>query len=357
MPPPRLLLDPSRPYQLDEGLLAIWLPRGCGRDDRARGLVATVDVCPSPTCRCTEARLTAAEIDDRAEWWGFRGKNVAIAWRVAGEAPKTAFHHLTLDFLDGRVTGPDGSAVPELLQPYFQRPVPAWVLDDICERWARSRRLPEGLRDEQALRDWQPGHMLSILGTCPERRFDVFVHEGKRYLVDLVFCVEPGCTCTANRFVVFVEGPISGGVAAWTEIASAELDDRLIPRRTECAPSYGWAIPALYVLWRERAGNAKARFEELRQRALERGGELHALWRERARTGAATPGHSATAGTARPTAGRHTPRPKAESGAPGSGSALGAAVEATTPQPSGKPGRNDPCLCGSGKKHKRCCGA
>ncbi|MGH7364179.1 MAG: SEC-C metal-binding domain-containing protein, partial [Candidatus Methylomirabilales bacterium] len=28
-----------------------------------------------------------------------------------------------------------------------------------------------------------------------------------------------------------------------------------------------------------------------------------------------------------------------------------------TPIRLGKVGRNDPCPCGSGKKHKRCCGA
>jgi len=31
--------------------------------------------------------------------------------------------------------------------------------------------------------------------------------------------------------------------------------------------------------------------------------------------------------------------------------------EETAPAPAGKPGRNDPCPCGSGKKYKKCCGA
>jgi preprotein translocase subunit SecA len=30
--------------------------------------------------------------------------------------------------------------------------------------------------------------------------------------------------------------------------------------------------------------------------------------------------------------------------------------ETPMPQPAGKPGRNDPCPCGSGKKFKKCCG-
>ncbi|MGH7408031.1 MAG: SEC-C metal-binding domain-containing protein, partial [Candidatus Methylomirabilales bacterium] len=37
------------------------------------------------------------------------------------------------------------------------------------------------------------------------------------------------------------------------------------------------------------------------------------------------------------------------------GSPRAAALEA--PIRLGKVGRNDPCPCGSGKKHKRCCGA
>jgi uncharacterized protein YecA (UPF0149 family) len=36
---------------------------------------------------------------------------------------------------------------------------------------------------------------------------------------------------------------------------------------------------------------------------------------------------------------------------------LAATQAATNPQASRKVGRNDPCLCGSGKKFKKCCGA
>ncbi|PWF45421.1 hypothetical protein C7C56_017890 [Massilia glaciei] len=36
---------------------------------------------------------------------------------------------------------------------------------------------------------------------------------------------------------------------------------------------------------------------------------------------------------------------------------LGGRIEAQRPAVSDKIGRNDPCPCGSGKKHKKCCAA
>jgi len=54
-----LSFDPSRPCQVGDDLLALWLPRGCGRDALAEGLVASVIVCEDPACRCTIARLQA----------------------------------------------------------------------------------------------------------------------------------------------------------------------------------------------------------------------------------------------------------------------------------------------------------
>jgi hypothetical protein len=45
-----LKLDPSRPYQVEGTLLAIWLPRGRGKEDVAHGLVASITGCPNPAC-------------------------------------------------------------------------------------------------------------------------------------------------------------------------------------------------------------------------------------------------------------------------------------------------------------------
>ena len=53
-----------------------------------------------------------------------------------------------------------------------------------------------------------------------------------------------------------------------------------------------------------------------------------------------------------------TPRPVARSPLGVQGRGLGAEKSGSSKkQRAGKPGRNDPCVCGSGKKYKKCCGA
>ncbi len=333
----RLDLDPSRPYQLGNGFLVIWLRRGRGRGDRARGLLATVGVCTNAECACTKAVVAALPIDDRLLWAKRDRRGLKLSWEVGSERPPRVFHQLTMDFATGEVTDARGGAVGAEIAPFFREPIPSWVLDDIHAEWARSRPLLLEPWSEQALRDWRPGEMLSITTAYPDSRPDEFVHDGKHYVVDFVFCVERGCTCTQNRFVVLEVDDTAPPVLTWTQIAAAELDETMTPRNREGSPAHQSLLTTLYLDWRARSGNPEARFAELRARALERGAELRVLWDARQPP---RPPPAASPAKLVPTSHQRA-----------------AASQVAMSLPAGRQGRNDSCACGSGRKHKRCCGA
>ncbi len=109
-----LTLDSSHPYQTGEDILALWLPRGRGRDALASGLAVAVDVCQNPSCPCTIARLHAVPIDDRAERAQHDDGRLTVTWE---NRPNERPHpegsaQLTLDILTGVVESKDGEELP-----------------------------------------------------------------------------------------------------------------------------------------------------------------------------------------------------------------------------------------------------
>ncbi|CAN5755411.1 hypothetical protein BH09MYX1_BH09MYX1_37750 [soil metagenome] len=328
----RLVADPSRPYQLEGNLLFIWRPRGRGRDDRAEGLLASIRTCSNPSCACTDAKVAAMVVDDRVRWAKQSPRGLDLSWRQDHESDevrtRSVVHQLTLDMLTGQVVDARGGEAPTAVQPFFRALIPSWVLDDIYAVWARTRPRLEETWSEQALRHWRPGTMLPALTAYPDARPDAFVRDGKTYIVDFTFCVEPDCSCRDNRFVVLVVDNSTPTRPIWTQIAAAELDDELTMRRFDVEDEHMNTLARLYLDWRERSGNPRKRFEEIRTRVRERGAELRAMYDARER---------AAATLARPT-------PTALS-----------ALERLLSSAKAKPGRNEPCPCGSGRKYKRCC--
>jgi len=317
-----LILDPSRPCQVGDDLLALWLPRGRGRDALADGLVATVDVCENPACPCTVARLYAMRIDDRAEQFGRGDNSVRITWRD----PSSKTPHpegsagLTLDILTGVVEARDGGKPPAIVAPFFDEPLPFWVLDHFWARWSKTRR-PLGVDwKAQALEAWEPGVLLSTMEVFPEERLDCYLVDGKLYQVDTMFCVQPDCDCTDTRLSVLA---FSDDRKEATEVGGAWLPvETMMPARFEGKGLSHETFVRIYMEWRRRNVPAKERLLELRDVTRRRGLELHKVVAARSRSAA----HPQPA----------PPTPPAASA-------------------SRRPGRNDPCPCGSGKKYKRCC--
>lgn len=315
----KLVLDPSRPCQLSDDLLALWLPRGRGRDALAPGLIATVTVCGNPACGCTEATLQAHLIDDRAERAECDDDKLRVHWRAAASGPSRPVGEavLKVDFTTGVVKKRGGGEPPEEVERFFEEPLPFWVLDAFWARWAAHRPpLPVDWK-VQALAEWEPGALLSTMLAFPEERPDRYCIEGKQYQADTMFCTSPGCACTEARLAVLA---FNDAGDCLEEIGSARLPPgTMVPEDFVGDRAHRDVFTQVYLEWRRRNVPPAPRLLELRELTRHRGLELHQL----------------------------APLPAAPAQRPPP--ALPSATAA-------RPGRNAPCPCGSGQKYKRCCG-
>lgn len=337
--PQRLDLDPSYPYQLGDKLLAIWLPRGRGRDARAPGLLIKYHICTNPECNCTEAIMSAYLINDRLKQAKAKKASISIVWRENEERiPEAVPFSFAFDFCTGQISPPRGSELPESVACFLREPIPSWVMDDLFEEWAAERPLLDFDWKERALRTWEPGDLLSEHLSLPEGRPDLFFREGKFYVVDFMFCATPSCGCSANRLVV-----LEVKDAKWTQIGSIELKEDLTPDSFSGDPQHQSLVNSIYLDWCARSGDPRERFDSIRSRVRERGKELWDLWHARSAERAAA--QKVTRTEAQPSA----PVPQRVA------SPL-SALSSPMQQPV-SPGRNSPCPCGSGKKWKRCCGS
>ena len=317
-----LVLDPSRPCQVGDELIALWMPRGRGREDLAPGLLATVDVCSNQGCPCTTATLQAHLIDDRAERAAREGDKLRATWRATSNgAPRPKGEAvLEVDITTGVVMERGGGKPPAAIARFFEEPLPFWVLDALWARW-RAPRLPSGIDwKAQALDLWEPGTLLSTMVVFPEERPDRYRFDSKVYQVDTLFCVAPSCTCTEVRLSVLA---VSEDEKSLNEVGSARLPpETMIPAGFDGEHHDHGTFVRVYLEWRRRNVSAEARLLELRDLTRQRGLELHRLAAARSQPAA----HS---------------RPR---------------TPAQPPAPASQPGRNAPCPCGSRKKYKRCCG-
>jgi hypothetical protein len=311
---PSLHLDPSRPYQLEGGLLAMWLPRERVRGGRARGLVGQVFVCKDPDCPCTDVRIAGVAVDDRALHVsaGPGGLTFTLAQDAEDVTRKVA--SWKLDTLTGEARSAGGGELDPEVARFFREPMPTWVLDDLHELWAKGRVGAESRRSVD-VPDWEPGDLVSYLETHPNARFDRYVRGDRTFQVDLLFCANPECSCREGRFVVLEVGRVTDPkVINLREVCSARLlDDDMGP--SNYVGEDHEALRHVYLDWRRRCVDSNAVWREQREKVRAAARELYRAGRARA-----------------------LPAPSA----PASGI---------------RPGRNDACVCGSGKKFKKCCGA
>lgn len=315
-------LDPSRPYQIGDELLVLWLPRGGGRDASAQGLLAKIDVCGNPACSCTIATLQAHIIDDRAERALCEGDRLRVSWRPTSNGPARPECAVVLkvDFTTGVVVERGGGKLPAMVARFFEEPLPYWVLDQLWAHW-RAHRGPSGIDWKAQASDlWEPGTLLSTFIVFPEERPDRYLVNNTVYQVDTLFCVAEGCSCTEARLAVLA---LTENGRRLEMIGSALLPlETMNPVGFDGPPRQLGTFVRIYSEWRRRNVPAEDRLSELRELTLQRGIELNRLAAARARPGA-----------------KSLPRAPAR-------------LAAAAPQP----GRNAACPCGSGKKYKRCCG-
>lgn len=318
MKTPSLELDPSFPYQIEGGLLVMWLPRERARSGRARGLACQIFVCKDPACLCSDVSIAAVAIDDRAERVSAGAGRLTFTLAPGAEdvTHKVASWRLDTQTGEARPAG-DGELDPEVA-PFFREPMPMWVLDEIHELWARGRAGTESRRQVD-VRGWELGDLVSYLETHPNARFDRYVRGDRTFQVDLLFCADPECSCRDGRFVV-LEAARGGdaGVITLREVCSARLSDAdMWPSDFVGVGGVGEEralLSDIYLEWRRRCVDSNAVWRELGDKTRAAGRDLYRAARERLH-----------------------PAPSA-------------------PVSAVRPGRNDSCVCGSGKKFKRCCG-
>ena len=270
--------------------------------------------CAVPKCDCRSAFIVATPLGreallDRArivqETWHPETGYADVAARLDGA---DAFH-IDIDTLE--VFPPSNDVPLDLADHPTVRAVvermDGEVLDGIGRLWYRGKgKLQPEARSRAAkqivVHGWRPGELLAYDEALGGVRADLYRLDGRLYEALDLYCVAPGCTC----------GEVTLDVTTVMARGGPHLGRIVIER------SGGLRI--------EPHGNARERLEQ-----------VWAAFQRRHPTYAARLARRDAA--------------MKEVGA--------RIVPEAAPRLDAKPkiGRNDPCPCGSGKKHKKCCGA
>ncbi len=304
----------------DEGWL-LWRQRV--GDTPQEGLLLTTRACASRECPCRSVTVDAWYVPESLAGVS-RRKDGRLSLRFRrGHEPTTRFALMASVDIDTGAVSPVESAArgePDLTAL-------AWLREEmngeLLERLAQRFLLAKGyLPNEERWRsvdwsEWEPGQLIGWREVADFGREDLYVLDGRTYLADDLYCVEPTCPCETIH-VEFFE--LTGeGLAEEHEIGVVVTDllgfKPLVVERDAGDPDLvvrlGEAFRRRYL----RAGILSGRKSKVRTV----GAELLRTHQERQR--------APLPGPARPIPARAAPTP----------------------------GRNDPCFCGSGKKFKKCC--
>lgn len=274
--------------------------------------------CPVPECACRTAHVVATHLGVEAlrvqcasqfEAWQDEGRYLEM------NPQSEDFTVLSLDIDTCEAGLPDsGDPVDRAKHPALGAVadrVDGDVLDALARLWhlAKGRLDPEAEAEAQARaqplpipQDWRPTQKLMWWELCGQNRADVYVQGSRIVGAQEHYCITPGCEC--NEVLVAFDNrrarysPRIGGVSV-----SLAGDVQMLPQ--------GWRGAGLEHAWEMY----RQRYPNYRARLARRFGLMR------------------------------------EAGA----RALAKHAAARLPVSVGKPGRNDPCPCGSGSKYKKCC--
>ena len=259
---------------------------------------------------------------------GCRGGEVSIRlFPERGAAPPVSFR---LDLFEG--TGKMPADMPE--------PVKGIAMDFASAHWdllARRRQIVRawGLLKLRRRQGYVPGDTFSFQDF--QARVDHWVipfqHAGRRWVALDASCVNPDCTCTDVQIHILDEGKVAKD-ARPEFLALLDLETGTI-RGVDDTPL---VVDRLAVIesFLESLGDWKG--ELTLRRDL-----LRKIARKRLRVSYEDPEQDPEEATSPPAPSMETFEPEPSS-------------ETTIVNESPRPGRNDPCPCGSGKKFKKCCG-
>ncbi len=264
----------------------------------SRLLVSRVDACTAAGCECRDIALRAVTVDVDDSFDPATLASEALLARFATEA------------MEARIDIDTGSVVPDDYESrvplaaewveYLQSQIDGELLDVLHEKWLHAKSTKSVSKTDWESRD--PGDLVGWYEAHPLDRSDIYLDDEGAFIADDLFCVKPACTCD-EAVISFAPADVSGAEdvgAIRLRIATLEVAERRVE---------GSHAALIDRLWRAYV----ARHRHLTVRLSDRSKQMAEL------------------------ASHHFHRRAPVRSAP-------------------QVGRNEPCPCGSGKKHKRCCG-
>jgi len=308
-------LDPSAPRQLgEEGLIVLW--RNGMKPERREGLACILSICPCPDCAGQLVYLDGFVIDDQATKVCWESEGVYLVLPAGSEPTRVVLEERMIAVVDP--SSGETEAHPDLpdatdpaLIEWLASEMDGELLDVLHRFLARAKGYPlEAPKKDIDLDDVEEVHLASFDQLFDGVRGDDYLLGGRRYWSCIYLCPYSDCDCHEVHVVFFDDAADKDAAENGESVGSVLLElsgdggFRIVEMEAECgAPEH--LIKDLWALFQRRYD--VARFLRRREAQFKAVGET--LWRPRVE-----PVHS-------------FPRP----------------------------GRNDPCPCGSGRKFKKCC--
>lgn len=308
----RISLDPRSRRQLGEdGLIVLW--RDAPEPGRREGLVCVLSICPHAKCACELVYVDGYWIDDGATEVVWGEDRIRTTWAAGASRLRTTEGESMIASVDpysGEVVAHPDFA--DRTDPALVEWLSSEQDEDMLELLYRFLARAKGYPPQQPSKDLdldelEARHLAAFDELFDGVRFDEYIVGGGRYWTSVYLCPAPGCDCHEARVVFFDD---AADPEAGEAVGSMLLDLR---------GAEGFKVVS---------EDAESRAQEPLLR------ELWALFERRHRVGAYLRGREAQA------------------------QALGATLWVPAAKPvrvAPKPGRNDPCHCGSGLKYKKCC--
>ena len=305
-----MILKPTTRRQLGgEGLIVFW--RDGRQPGQREGLACVVSTCPHPECAGQLVHVNGFVIDGRATAvsWDEDGLHVALSTGL-GHA-RTALEEKMIAIVDpGSGETTDNADLPDATDPalldWLASEIDGELLDVLYRFLARAKGYPPERRAADIDLDAvEEGHLAGFDELFEGVRPDEYLLGGRRYWTCIYLCPYADCDCHELRVAFFDDEAESGDTvgSVLLDLGAAE-GYKILETAAECgAPEH--LIIDLWALFERRYPVGLF----LRRREAQAKAVGATLWYPVAKPVRAAP----------------------------------------------KPGRNDPCPCGSGLKHKKCC--
>jgi len=304
-----MILEPSRQRQLgDEGLLVFW--RDGLEPGQREGLACILSMCPHPDCACQLVYVDGFAIGGNATAVCWDQEGVHLEKPMGSDPGRTTLGEKMIAIVD-----PDSGEtkahpdLPDATDPALLDWLTAEMNEELLELLHRFRAQAKGYPPERPRRNIdldavEKYHLATIEELLEGTRSEEYILGDRRYWVGIYLCPTPGCNCHEARVVFFDNDAESGDAVGSVLLDISGAGGFKIQKMTaESAPEH--LLKNLWALFERR--HDVARFLRRREAQLKAVGET--LWHPVAKPVRALP----------------------------------------------KPGRNDPCPCGSGRKFKKCC--